>query len=427
VLQGNIIENVDNAGAQNGTAAATRVSNCSACSGTTGGTNYWLTDSSGYFVSNIYRNDCTGPFFLGISDSAGSGDGATFGMSNILFRNNLLYNLSYDNNPGCGTTAEGIQLGSGFVEWQGTITEDPTGQFATFVASCAPQISGNCPGGPLPAGYQQASVSPGDLIQISGCTVFTGFNTPTVSNGAHTMPGLGVIALAGTIATSVPPTIVFGNTGVPAGSIDNSGNCTFSYAQGWPQNFHIDHVTSVAGDNYALSSGSDYTSGPPYWRDLLVRDSIMIGAGGFGNAEVGEGSVFEQFCCDTTTLSNDHTVWPTRTAADYTEYGNNPGYPDSAGCGADGCNPPSTMYFPSSSCIGWVGACSASVPLTYPDYHSFALATSSSFYAGSSEAASDGTSMGANLPVIDTDQTLNQFVCPYPCGSPGPFGDVSPR
>lgn len=81
------------------------------------------------------------------------------------------------------------------------------------------------------------------------------------------------------------------------------------------------------------------------------------------------------------------------------------------------------MYFPANSCIGWVGSCSGSVPLTYPDYHSFALSSSSSFYAGNSEDASDGTSMGPNISVIDTDQTLNTFVCPWTCGSPGPYAD----
>ncbi len=425
VIQGNIIENVDNAGAQFGKAMLRRVANSS---GGGDGTNYWNINANDYEVGNIYRNDCTGPGIQGRSDAISNGQGASFGFSNLLFQNDLAYNISYDNNPGClGANAEGWAAGSGVVEWQGTITEDATGQIATFVATCTPQVTGNCPAGPLPAGYQQASASPGDLVQISGCTLFAGFNTPTVTNGSHTMPGLGVAALVGTIPTSQPPTIVFPNNIVPAGSVDNSGNCTFNYTQGWPKNLHIDHVTSMIGDNYALGSGSDYTSGPPYWRDTLIRDSIMIGAGGFGSTEVGEGSVFEKFCCDTTTMSNDHTVWPTRPGANYTEYGNGPGYPDSAGCGGAGCSPPSTMYFPSSSCIGWVGACTSSVPLTYADYHNFALSPSSSFFAGNSQAASDGSSMGANISTIDADQTLNQFVCPYLCGSPGPYADVSSK
>jgi hypothetical protein len=427
VIQGNIIENVDNTGAQDGKAALRRVSNASSGSG---GANYWNINANDYEAGNIYRNDCTGIGMQGRSDATSDGLGASFGMTNVLFQNDLMYGVSYDNNPGCySAIAEGWAPTTGVVEWQGAITEDPTGEIATFVAQCTPLISGNCPAGPLPQGYQQASVSPGDLVQISGCTLFAGFNTPTVSSGLHTIPGVGVPALTGTIPTSEPPTIVFSNNSVAAGSVDNSGNCTFSYSQGWPQNLQVDHVTSILGDNYAFGSGSDYgaESGPPYWRNALLRDSIFIGAGGLGNAEVGEGTIFEQFAADTGTFGIDHTVWPTRTATNYTEYGNNPGYPDSAGCTGNGCSPPSTMYFPGSSCIGWVGACSGAVPLTYPDYHSFALANSSSFYAGNSEDASDGTSVGVNFSVIDTDQTLNQFVCPYPCGSPGPFGDVSPR
>jgi hypothetical protein len=429
VIQGNILENVSNSGGQDGKMAIRRVSNCSGgCSGQPGGGDYWNIDANDYEVGNIYRNGCDGIGLQGRSDQGGNGYGATFGMANMLFQNDLVYNVSYDNNPGCpGSTAEGWSPGSGDMQWQGTITEDPTGTYATFVAICTNQVSGNCPGGPLPIGWQQASVSPDDLVQISGCTLFTGFNTPTVSSGHATIPGVGVPALLGTAPTSNPPTIVFPSTSVPANSVDNSGNCTFAYAQGWPQNLQVDHVTSILGDNYAFGSGADYTAGPPYWRAALLRDSIFIGAGGLGNESVGEGTVFEQFAADTNTFGIDHTVWPTRTAANYTEYGNNSAYPDSAGCTGGGCSPPMTMYFPSSSCLGWVGTCYGSVPLTYPDYHDFALLSSSSFYAGNSQDASDGTSIGANISVIDDDQTLNQFVCPYFCGSPGPYEDVSSR
>jgi hypothetical protein len=62
----------------------------------------------------------------------------------------------------------------------------------------------------------------------------------------------------------------------------------------------------------------------------------------------------------------------------------------------------------------------SSMPLTLADYHQFELRPDSSFYAGAAEDASDGTSMGANLPAIDSAQTQNVYVCRTPCGAPGP-------
>jgi hypothetical protein len=64
----------------------------------------------------------------------------------------------------------------------------------------------------------------------------------------------------------------------------------------------------------------------------------------------------------------------------------------------------------------------SSMPLTLPDYHQFELRSDSVFYAGGSEGASDGTSMGANIPAIDGAQTESTYVCRTPCGL-GPFHD----
>jgi len=48
------------------------------------------------------------------------------------------------------------------------------------------------------------------------------------------------------------------------------------------------------------------------------------------------------------------------------------------------------------------------------DYHGLTLVSTSPYYAGGANDASDGTSMGANIPAIDAAQTLNQ----YPGGFP---------
>lgn len=436
VLQGNIIENIDNSGAQNGEVENARANNGS---NTNGVGNYWFTTSNGYRVGNVVRNGCAGPGSQGRSQQPqadSNGSGAAFGETNILYQNELYYNISYDNNPGCpGSDSYGWHPGSGQVYWQGVVTVVSSG-VATFTGYCGSGASGSCPATPwssgvtpnLTLGWQQASMNVGDLVQITGLSSgqCSAFATPTVTSGSTTIPGLGTPALSVVEggSNSNPPVISFAvSSSLTIGTTDSTGECVLNYAQGWPNNMIVDHVTSILGDNYAWGTGSDYSSGPPYHHNLAIRDSFMIGGGGWGSGNIGTGTIMEQFCCDVTSMSNDHTVWPGQSASNYTEYGNNPIYADSAGCTGTGCNPPVTMYFPVNSCIGWVGACSSGVPLSYPDYHSFNLSPSSLFYAGNSEAASDGTSMGANISVIDSDQTLNTFICPWACGSPGPYPD----
>lgn|GEM_PF-1654343 len=425
VVQGVIRENIDNSGAQSGTNGSYKVTNSS----TTQGTNYQAVTSDISDMANIYRNSCDAVQVQGRSNALTNGDGASFGVRNILFNNDLLYNVS-TTNPGCSTAdAFGWDITSTNVEWNGTITRDSTGQIATFVATCAPQISGNCPSGPPPIGFQSVDISAGNLVQISGCTIDTSFNTPTTTYNAHTYPSLGTQAIAGTLPSA--QTVVFPSAGT-ANSVDNSGNCQLSYIQGWPQFLWHTHNTLITDASFALSSDAEYATGPTYARDNLFRDSIFLGGGWFNNDRTA-GTLTENFNWDITTLSADHLVWAGQTAANYTEFGNNPAYPDSAGCAAAGCNPPTTMYFPAtpyctgaavSNCVGFVGAMNiSSMPLTLADYHNFALVSSSPYAAGNANAASNGTAMGANIPAIDTAQTQTTYVCATPCGAPGPYHD----
>jgi hypothetical protein len=206
--------------------------------------------------------------------------------------------------------------------------------------------------------------------------------------------------------------------------------------QGLPQTWIWDHNTSIANSSSALSPGNAYgnnvTDGPNFQQNALLRDSIFLGGGWVGS--LGEGTPVEKFNYDITSMSADHLVWPTRTASHYTEYGNNPSYPDTAGCAGAGCSPPTTMYFPTtpyctgatstSACVGFTGAMSASsMPLTLPDYHGFELRSDSIFSAGQSGDASDGTAMGANIPAIDAAQTQTRYVCSSYCGATGPYPD----
>jgi hypothetical protein len=231
--------------------------------------------------------------------------------------------------------------------------------------------------------------------------------------------------------------VVLSNTSVPGGTSDLSGNCTLAYLQGWPNWLIIDHVGFISDSQNPLSSGATYSGGPIYSRNNVIRDSYFLGGGWvIINGGIQEGTKTETFGWNVTSMTADHLVFPTRTNTLYTEYGNNSGYPDSAGCTGSGCNPPQTMYFPATAycesstanpnCMGFVGVTSptrTSMPLTLSNYHGFALRSDSSFYAGASDGASDGKSMGPDVSAIDTAQKRTTFVCPYVCGSPGPYPD----
>jgi hypothetical protein len=436
VLQdGNIFENVDNSGGQNGT-IITR--NVRATSSTSHGQNYQAVISDITETNNIYRNACQG-WEIDARSSAiiGDGGGVAYPMKRYALANDLEYNIT-NTNPGCtGVSAFGDQMSSAGQSWQGTITGN--GTTATFVATCSVD-GGDCPSGPPSQGFQVMDVSAGDPLWISGCTSVTGFNAPTHVISGHTLPiGVGPLATAGSAAWSG----TFNTAGVTVSwastvtGTDSSANCTVSNIQGGPQFVSVTHHTLITDANQTVGNGNTLTSGPNFQIDHLFRDSILLSSGASGagwyNSVVGEGTPTEQFNYDYTSISADHLVWPTRTASKYTEYGNNASYPDSAVCTGAGCNPPSTMYFPAtpyctgasstSACVGFIGAMSASsMPLTLPDYHNYELRSDSSFYAGNTDQASDGTSVGTNIPAIDAAQTQNLYVCATACGS-GPYPD----
>jgi hypothetical protein len=90
-------------------------------------------------------------------------------------------------------------------------------------------------------------------------------------------------------------------------------------------------------------------------------------------------------------------------------------FPSSANC---------TGPTPTSSGVGFAGMMNTGTfSITFSDYHNFTLLSNSVFAAGQSEGASDGLSMGANISAIDSAQTQKTSVCPYACGTSGPFPD----
>ena len=467
VLVGNIFENVDKSGAQNGVVGPEfDVRNTSAGNF---GSNYQTTIQDDYVRGNISRNGCAG-FAAGFhSAGASNGGGVAVGMHNIWFYNNLWYNVSNTNTfgaSGCsGTGDNGLEITSFASTWEVSLTENSAGTAATAILVCTPIISGNCPAGPLPIGYQQSPFVPNqDPVSIYGCTLTDSnghtFNTPANPLFSSPSTALGPVVTAAVNNYPTTVTVTFPFSGVTPSFTDGSGSCILSAIQGYARNWKFTHNTLVTDPvGKAFYYGSGLATGAVFGLNGLMRDDIFVGAG--LQSSTTEGTKTEQYIWDAlNTLSFDHLVFPTRTASNYTEYGNNPNYPDAAGCTGNGCSPPTSIHFPSApncttaqetfqnpACVGFqVAGNATSMPILASDYHLFALQSEPgnvcvtvsglqvcpSYYAtGNPGAASDGFDMGVNLtnsgqsglPTVDSDQTTTTFVCPYACGSPGPYQD----
>jgi hypothetical protein len=289
-------------------------------------------------------------------------------------------------------------------------------------------------------GYQALSMLAGDPVAITRCNGTPAFNNVTLMTmNGHTIPNQrGPLATAGSTPWNGTPSA--GNLTVSYPSAvsgsDNGGFCTLNVEQGGPFDVTMQHVTAVTDSTgYAISSNSAPSTGWNFAINAAIVDSLLLGSG-IGQSALTEGTTTTGYLYDASTLSLHHVVLPTRTAAGYTEYGNNWNFTDSAGCTGAGCHNPVTMYFPTTP---WAtgASCStanvcfkgseyknaSSLVLSPSDYHDLALDSTSVFRAGGSQPASDGTDMGANIPAIDAAQTLNQYSCGTTCGSPGPYPD----
>jgi hypothetical protein len=289
-------------------------------------------------------------------------------------------------------------------------------------------------------GYQALSMLVGDPVAITRCNSTTAFNNVTTTSiNGHTIPNQrGPLATTGSTAWTGSP--VAGNLTVSYPSTvngsDNGGFCALNVEQGGPSGLVVQHFTEINDSlGYSIGSNASPSSGYNFSTGAAIVDSLLLGAG-LGQSALAEGTQSTGYLYDTSTLSLHHSVFPTRTASSYTEYGNNPNFTDSAGCTGTGCHNPATLYFPTApwatgATCGPTNVCfkgsayknASSLVLAPADYHDFVLDPSSVFKATGSQSASDGKDMGANIPAIDAAQTLNQYVCGTSCGSLGPYPD----
>jgi hypothetical protein len=436
LMDGDIFENVDNSGGQNGTVTTRNIRSTSVVG--THGQNYQAIISDVTETNNLYRNACQG-WEIGARSSSTIGDGG--GVSYVMNRYNLTNDLEYNittTNPGCtGVSKFGDQLSSAGQSWIGTITENSAGTAATFVATCSVD-GGDCPSGPPSQGFQVMDINAGDPVSITGCTSVTTFNVPTHTIGGHVLPvGVGPLASVGSAAwsgsfSSAGVTVTYPWVATP-NAVDNSGTCTLTNIEGGPQNLTINHHTLITDANQAIGNGNTLTTGPNFQTNHVFLNSIITNSGATGagwyNSVAGEGTSTEQFNYAYTSMTAGFNLWPSRTATKYTDYGNALSRLPGNACTGLGCSPPTTSFFPAtpycagatstSACVGFTGAMSASsMPLALSDYHLYGLRSDSSFHG----AASDGTDVGMNASAIDAAETLNLYVCATSCGT-GPYPD----
>jgi hypothetical protein len=415
---GNIYENVDGSGAQNGTVFSHKTAQQSAATGT----NYWTTLDNVTVTNVIGRNACNGPSFGDRSENtAGNGGGVSLPAQFFLVQNDLWYNLSI-NGPGCtGISPQyGFRIGSAApsTTWAVTPLRDGAGLTTALTLTGA-------------AGNGVSDFSLGDPVTVTGCS-------DTSFNVGNTV--MGPPALAGTLTNGL--TVVYSNPGTASAGAGVTG-CTLANAQGWPNGLTFQHITSI--DDTSTSNPSNSANGAaniwPLARNFSVTNSVLINGGLNSTSGEGTRTSVRMFDPSTEVLNND--LIPGRSgiscpgftgASCYTEYGG----PHA------GASPPVTLYLtPAGPCAGndpVTGNCAGvfaamstgNFPITISDWHNYRLChaadaacnnKASLYAAGQSDQATDGTDLGINPAALDAAQTSAQYGCGTACGF-GPYADT---
>ena len=283
-------------------------------------------------------------------------------------------------------------------------------------------------------GFQSFDISAGDPVAITNCvnTAFNTVGTTLHANVTYVPSGIG--PPASYPSTPWNGTFATGNVTVTApmvgtaGATETSHYCKLTTIQGAPFNLIWNHNTIVSSSTFVVVTGSAFnnteTDGPNFGANRAMLNSFMVG-GTWGSSAISTGTVAQQFMDDTVnSFTADVLVWPGQSGM--TAYGLNQFYPIGSPLFYYPTNSYCTGATPTTACIGFLGALSASsLPLNLADYHQYGLAAASAFIAGGSQDASDGTSVGVqSMSLLDNAQTANLFICgSTPCGSPGPFPD----
>jgi hypothetical protein len=330
-----------------------------------------------------------------------------------------------------GTTETGLNgqyltIATAGNPFSGTFNHGVTNYSNATEAGCPSACTGTAIG---PIGFEVMNINASDPAFISGCTGVTAFNSSVATQCGHAgiATRVGAKVTSGSAAWSGTYNVAGVTVTYPwtatANAVDSTNSCTISNLQGGPNNTLITHNTFVTDTQNPIGGGPAPSTGASYQTNHLFRDSIILSGGtrrGWDNSPCGEGTVTEVFNYDTSSMTADHLVFPYRTAANYTEYGNQTSFPHlpSPGCTSAGCSPPITFGFPATdyctgatstpACVGFSGAMSLAtgpMPISLADWHGYALRSDSTFH----NAASDSTDIGINAAKIDAAQTANVY------------------
>jgi len=301
VRDGNIYENVDNSGAQNGTAFTAKVA-----IGSLSANNYWLSTTNLTMTNNIYRQTCNGPSF-GEGGDLSSG-GVTLGVQQILFQNNLGYNVGNFVPGGCsGTTPSyAIRIGPSAIAWSCTASSSATlnGDGTTAITVVCASESGGV----------VLDQSNGDPAVVAGCSDST-FNTTTTQIGP---------AVYGTTPFSL--TFSYNLAGATAG--ESGVSCTTVTGPGKPYFTSLLHNTFVAQeagpapavgiyDSYATSVSGLPNPAPYYYmRNQTIQNNLFATYGVFTSGtqgfydQQGMGTRAESTSRDINTFAFNNNAFP---------------------------------------------------------------------------------------------------------------------
>jgi hypothetical protein len=364
VLDGNIIENVDGSGGQNGILMNYNVRACSAgiaCEDY----NNTITDVTQ--SDNVLRHGCYGIGWDGGSGASSAGISVALPMRRVLFQNNLIYDVSMTN-PGCISNffPLGLDVGAARHAWPGvTVTRNAGGTQATvqlyqgaIVNISAISISANVVS-VTTAAMPQAMIGGSTFVKIVGVTP-SGYNgtflvctTPTTGCAAPTTTSFtyqltaslasGSTGTAQSFLGEVQSGITTGDPVYVSSCVDNTFNagpnppvssistvpsgstvtyanvgtgnasttCTFTNGVGAPFNLTLNHNTfegdllALAPDNGVVPAGAAYSQG-----FTLINN--LLNGGGWKASSGNEGTASINGWFDTTSLISHHNVFADR-------------------------------------------------------------------------------------------------------------------
>ena len=385
LLDGNILENEDDSGAQWKLLALNPKAYNNVLP------QYYINVSNITVTNDILRSGCQQGALWGTrSAAAPNGNGVSQAETLFNFSNNLMYNIS---RPSFCSTQDsagglGLELDQSDVQFTCTAQRNAAGTQTTLTCT----DSGT--------GMAQTDTNVGDPVVVTNCSDAT-FNV-----GAGSI--IGPPALAGTNPNGL--TVVYANPGTANAT---ATNCHFDNFQGTPTFLTLAHNTIIGtGQGLYMALARGLAGGTAFVKNATVRDNIFT-SGGINGQGLSDAAPPNAQTRDWDLPSNifRNNVYTGRNCSNYT---------DVLTSGGALTRPPITSQCPAtntcsgatanSTCVGFLGLMSTTTfNVNLADWNNYGLAPSSLFKSGAVNAASDGTDKGASMPAIGTAETRTQY------------------